>query len=42
MIFSNFNRIHVVPPCTITADEAREGLRRLDAALASIAHAYAG
>ena len=42
LIFNNFNRIHVVPPCTITAEEAREGLRRLDAALASIAHAYSG
>ncbi len=31
--FANFNRIHVVPPCTITADEAREGLAILDAAL---------
>lgn len=31
--FINFNRIHVVPPCTITADEARRGLRALDAAL---------
>jgi taurine--2-oxoglutarate transaminase len=33
LIFSNFNRIHVVPPCTITADEAHEGLARLDRAL---------
>jgi taurine--2-oxoglutarate transaminase len=32
--FANFNRIHVVPPLTITADEAREGLAVLDAALA--------
>ena len=24
--FANFNRIHVVPPCTISDDEAREGL----------------
>ncbi|GAA1926909.1 aspartate aminotransferase family protein [Nocardioides marmoribigeumensis] len=31
--FANFNRIHVVPPCTITDDEAREGLAILDAAL---------
>jgi taurine--2-oxoglutarate transaminase len=31
--FANFNRIHVVPPCTVTADEAREGLALLDAAL---------
>lgn len=32
--FANYNRIHVVPPCTITADEAREGLAILDQALA--------
>ncbi|QIK65220.1 aspartate aminotransferase family protein [Nocardioides sp. HDW12B] len=32
--FANFNRVHVVPPCTLTDDEAREGLRILDEALA--------
>jgi taurine---2-oxoglutarate transaminase len=31
--FANFNRIHVVPPCNITDDEAREGLAVLDTAL---------
>lgn len=31
--FSNFNRIHLVPPCTITAEEARRGLEVLDRAL---------
>ncbi len=31
--FANFNRIHVVPPCNVTADEAREGLAILDKAL---------
>jgi taurine--2-oxoglutarate transaminase len=31
--FANFNRIHVVPPCTVTDQEAREGLALLDAAL---------
>lgn len=31
--FANFNRIHVCPPCTISDDEAREGLAILDAAL---------
>jgi taurine--2-oxoglutarate transaminase len=35
--FSNFNRIHVVPPLTITDDEAREGLAILDAALTAAA-----
>ena len=24
--FTHFNRTHVVPPCTTTADELREGL----------------
>jgi len=42
LIFTNFNRIHVVPPCTITADEAREGLRRLDRALSVAGHYYTG
>ncbi|WP_422748669.1 aspartate aminotransferase family protein [Mycobacterium sp. WMMD1722] len=31
--FANFNRIHVVPPCTVSEDEAREGLAILDRAL---------
>ncbi|WP_024804205.1 aspartate aminotransferase family protein [Nocardia sp. BMG51109] len=31
--FANFNRIHVVPPCTVTDEQAREGLAILDAAL---------
>ncbi|MFD7923292.1 aspartate aminotransferase family protein [Streptomyces sp. NPDC059740] len=31
--FVNMNRTHVVPPCTITADEARAGLAVLDEAL---------
>jgi len=39
---TNFNRLHVVPPCTITAEEATEGLARLDRALASIASHYLG
>ena len=39
--FANFNRIHVVPPLTTTADEAREGLDILDRAL-SEAFAAAG
>jgi taurine--2-oxoglutarate transaminase len=32
--FANFNRLHVVPPCTITEAEAKEGLAVLDEALA--------
>jgi taurine--2-oxoglutarate transaminase len=39
LIFSNFNRLHVVPPCTVTDDEAREGLARLDRAL-EVANKY--
>jgi taurine---2-oxoglutarate transaminase len=35
--FTNFNRVHVVPPLTTTYDEAREGLRILDEAL-TVAH----
>ncbi|MEV6317881.1 aspartate aminotransferase family protein [Streptomyces sp. NPDC051776] len=31
--FVNMNRAHVVPPCTITEAEAKEGLSALDAAL---------
>lgn len=42
LIFNNFNRIHVVPPCTITPDEARDGLERLDRAFESVASYYEG
>ena len=42
LLFTNFNRIHVVPPCTINADEARDGLARLDRALAVADHYYTG
>jgi taurine--2-oxoglutarate transaminase len=31
--FVHFNRMHVVPPCTITPDEAREGLAIIDEVL---------
>ncbi len=31
--FANFNRIHVVPPCNVTEQEARDGLALLDSAL---------
>jgi taurine--2-oxoglutarate transaminase len=36
--FANFNRIHVVPPLTITPDEAREGLDILDRALTEVSN----
>ncbi|EOM77454.1 aspartate aminotransferase family protein [Rhodococcus rhodnii] len=34
--FVNYNRTHVVPPCTVSDDEAREGLAILDEALSRI------
>jgi len=37
--FTHFNRVHVVPPCTVTADEVREGLAILDEAL-TVADGY--
>lgn len=40
--FTNFNRLHVVPPCTITDAEAKEGLAILDEALGAIADHYTG
>jgi len=42
MPFSNYNRVHVVPPCNVTEAEAIEGLDILDAALATIASHYEG
>ena len=42
MPFVNFNRMHVVPPCTITEDEARAGLAILDEAFAEISSYYEG
>jgi taurine--2-oxoglutarate transaminase len=40
--FTNYHRLHVVPPCTITPDEAREGLAAVDKALTVIASHYRG
>lgn len=40
--FTNYHRLHVVPPCTITEAEAQEGLAALDKALAAIAGHYVG
>lgn len=42
MPFTNFNRMHVVPPCTITEDEARAGLAILDEAFGEIDKFYVG
>ena len=38
----HFNRTHVVPPCTISADELREGLAILDEALTVADAHYVG
>jgi taurine--2-oxoglutarate transaminase len=40
--FTHFNRTHVVPPCTTTADEIREGIAILDEALAVADGYYTG
>jgi taurine--2-oxoglutarate transaminase len=37
--FTHFNRMHVVPPCTVTPDEVREGIAIIDEVL-SIADSY--
>ncbi len=42
MPFANFNRTHVVPPCTITEAEAREGLAILDEVLTITDKHYTG
>jgi taurine--2-oxoglutarate transaminase len=42
LIFNDYHRLHVVPPCSITADEAREGLARLARAFESVDHYYVG
>ena len=40
--FTNYNRLHVVPPCTISEAEAKEGLAILDEALAVADGYYQG
>jgi taurine--2-oxoglutarate transaminase len=40
MPFTNFNRLHVVPPCTITDAETKEGLAILDEAFSEIDKHY--
>jgi taurine--2-oxoglutarate transaminase len=39
MPFTNYNRLHVVPPCTVSESEAKEGLALLDESL-SVADGY--
>ncbi len=40
--FTHFNRLHVVPPCTTSAEELREGLAILDEALKVADQHYTG
>ena len=40
--FTNYNRLHVVPPCTVSESEAKEGLAILDDALAVADRYYRG
>ena len=42
MPFTNYNRLHVVPPCTVSEAEAKEGLAILDEALAVADRYYEG
>jgi taurine--2-oxoglutarate transaminase len=38
--FANFNRLHVVPPCTVTDEEARTGLAILDEVFTEVDRYY--
>jgi taurine--2-oxoglutarate transaminase len=40
--FTNYNRLHVVPPCTVSETEVKDGLAILDEALTSIDHYSTG
>ena len=42
MPFTNYNRMHICPPCNVTEAEVREGFAILDQAFTSIAHHYTG
>jgi taurine--2-oxoglutarate transaminase len=42
MPFNNFNRIHLCPPCNISAEDAKLGLEILDKSLTEIAKYYTG
>jgi taurine--2-oxoglutarate transaminase len=42
MPFANFNRMHVVPPCTVTEAEAKDGLAILDEVFTVIDKHYVG
>ena len=40
--FMNFNRLHVVPPCTVSEEEARTGLAILDEVFTEVDRYYEG
>ncbi|MGN6677221.1 MAG: aspartate aminotransferase family protein [Streptosporangiaceae bacterium] len=42
LTITNYNRLHVVPPCTITEAEAKEGLAILDEVLTDVDAFYTG
>jgi taurine--2-oxoglutarate transaminase len=42
LTFTNYNRLHVVPPCTITDAQAKEGLAILDDVLTAVDGYYEG
>jgi taurine--2-oxoglutarate transaminase len=42
LTFTNYNRLHVVPPCVITHEQAKEGLAILDEALTEADAFYTG
>jgi taurine--2-oxoglutarate transaminase len=42
MPFTNFNRLHVVPPCIVTKEEAEKGLAILDEVLSLTDKHYNG
>jgi taurine--2-oxoglutarate transaminase len=42
MPFMNYNRVHVVPPCTVSEGEAKEGLAILDEVFTGVDRYYEG
>ncbi|MBM3691673.1 MAG: aminotransferase class III-fold pyridoxal phosphate-dependent enzyme, partial [Actinobacteria bacterium] len=40
--FVHFNRMHIVPPCNVSAGEVAEGIAIIDEALTEIGHYYTG
>jgi taurine--2-oxoglutarate transaminase len=42
MPFINYNRLHAVPPCTVSEAEAKEGLAILDEAFTVVDRYYEG